>query len=132
VRRTTIAWWVKFAGTCELPVPPTIPVRPISWTETRFRTVDPAVTVGMTRALQRRDSVCWGERFSDQVRIVFAPLTTGPGLPAAQPVGVIVHPTHESSKPKPGPHTSMPAGTVSHMSTFHQVFEVEMFLMKIS
>ena len=63
--------------------------------------------------------------------IVFPPAVFRPGLAAAHPEGVIVQPVHGSSSPMFGPHGFRVAGTVSQRETFHQVFVVERFLMKI-
>ena len=132
VRSTIMARWVKFAGLVEVPVPPTIPDRPRSSRDTRLMQVVPAGTVDRTFARYRTVRVNWGAMSSVHVRIVFVPACTLPALPAAHPLGVIVHPEHGSSSPNPGLHTSSWSGTVSHTLTFHHVFCVDTFLRKTS
>ena len=72
-------------------------------------------------------SVWAGAKSSRHVRMVSAPEATRPGVAAAQPLGVMVHPRHGSSKPAPLPHASSSAGTVSHTLTFHHVLVADMF-----
>src|SRR5690349_14736605 len=128
----TIARCVKLEGVLDEPVPPAMPVRPSSSSETWLMTVAFAGTVGRSFALNRRVRVYCGAMSSVHVMIVLEPDTTLPALAAAHPEGVIVHPVHGSSSPYVGAHTSSSAGTVSQTLTFHQVFLVEMFFMKIS
>src|SRR5947208_6693054 len=78
---------------------------------------------GLTRAFQRIESVKPGGMSRFHVRMVLPPVVLNPGVAAAHPPGVIVHPRHGSSNPYPGAHGSTCGGTVSQTSTFHQVFD---------
>src|SRR5688572_30326806 len=124
------ARWANFAGWPELPVPPTIPVRPTSWTLRTLIAVWPAGTDALTCAFQRTESVNPGGMSRFQVAIVAPPESTRPGLAAAHPDGVMVQPAQGSSNPHPMHQTSSWAGTVSQIWTSHHVFVVERFLMK--
>src|SRR5689334_4503985 len=106
------ARWVNLRMAPELPVPSTMPVRPYSSTLRVLITVPRACAVALTRAFHLTSRVIPGGMSSRQVRRVLPPPTTLPGVAAAHPDGVIVHPEQGSSNPMLGPHGSRSDGTV--------------------
>src|SRR5262245_49724769 len=129
VGRTMGARWENRRTQPEWPVPSLMFDRPYSRIAAWLTAVWPAATVGRTEDFHLSSRVICGGMSSRQVSSVVAPFRIRPGLAAAQPDGVIVHPEQGSSNPKPIPHGSSSGGTVSQIETFHHVFVVERFLM---
>jgi len=131
VGRTTGARWVKKVTRPECPVP-SMPLYPRSSNETMLIAVLPSDVDVFTWAFQRRLIVMPGGMSSRHVSRVFPPaLAFLPGVAAAHPEGVMVHPVHGSSNPQLKHQVSSSVGTVSHTSTFHQVFMLDRFFTMI-